>query len=150
MGIKTWQKIEMVDLEGKRLKIFIDAREAAKQLNLGLSTIRGMMTQGRGFKKKPYRLRFLVGNIRRKKRDRLGFLVGNIRRKKREEIYMRNLIAERKQYVERLNGKPQNRKCLMCNKIFVSTHKGNRRCGRCNTIAETVSHRICKTFHDRG
>ena len=123
--------VEMIDARtGKQLKIFKNAQQAAYTLGLSLSSVRSYMSVPRRGIKKSYRLRFLG-----EQRDLSH----------RGSCDAGRLKAEAKAYHHSSKTKPTERICLMCNKKFMSAHKGNRRCGVCNTNEERISLRTVKS-----
>ena len=113
--------IKMIDSEGKILRAYRDAHDVAEELGYHLSSI--------------YQL--LIGRLKIGSYFRLVYDGRQpVAYRHTNNRTMDELTQEIDEFHQKINGKPIERRCTICDKVFMSQHKGNRRCARCNYDVE--------------
>ncbi len=113
--------IKMIDSEGRILRAYRDAHDVAEELGYHLSSI--------------YQL--LIGRLK------IGSYFRLVYDGKQPVAYrhtnnrtMDELTQEIEEFHQKYNGKPIERNCTICSRMFMSKHSGNRRCASCNCEVE--------------
>lgn len=120
-GNRPLRKINMLNLEGKIIRRYVDAKDIAGELQVTTSWIYQVINGDVG-RTNPFLLAYEA------KQPAIY--------KHRSSMSQGLIFAEIEEFHQRYNGSPVERRCTMCNKVFLSKHSGNRRCVTCNCEVE--------------